>query len=49
VNITLRNLLLALILVLIPGIHFAQAPNLGVAADFVLFSSDGAVTNSGLS
>jgi len=49
VNITLRNLLLALILVLIPGIHFAQAPNLGVAADFVLFSSDGAVTNSGIS
>ena len=28
---------------------FAQAPNLGTAADFVLFSSNGAVSNSGIS
>jgi hypothetical protein len=27
----------------------AQAPNLGIAANFVLFSSDGAVSNSGIS
>jgi hypothetical protein len=28
---------------------FSQAPNLGTAADFVLFSGNGAVTNSGIS
>ena len=28
---------------------FAQAPNLGTAANFVLFSTNGAVTNSGIS
>lgn len=30
-------------------ITFAQAPNLGTAANFVLFSTNGAVTNSGIS
>ncbi len=29
--------------------NFAQAPNLGSAANFVLFSTDGAVSNSGIS
>lgn len=32
-----------------PLTSFGQAPNLGSAADFVLFSTDGAVSNSGLS
>ncbi|MCW3085164.1 MAG: hypothetical protein JWP12_2530 [Bacteroidetes bacterium] len=36
-------------LLLIPIINFAQAPNLGTAANFVLFSTNGAVTNSGIS
>lgn len=34
--------------IFIPAISFAQ-PNLGTAADFVLFSTDGAVSNSGIS
>ncbi len=34
-------------LLFLPNINFAQAPTLGTAADFVLFSSVGAVTNSG--
>ncbi len=33
----------------IPNIHFGQAPNLGTTANFVLFSTDGAVSNSGIS
>lgn len=32
-----------------PKANFGQAPNLGTAADFVLFTSNGAVTNSGIS
>lgn len=32
-----------------PKINFAQAPNLGTAANFVLFSSTGAISNTGLS
>ncbi len=32
-----------------PNANFAQAPTLGTAADFVLFSSNGAVTNTGTS
>lgn len=32
-----------------PTVSFAQAPPLGVAGEFVLFSSNGAVTNSGIS
>jgi hypothetical protein len=32
-----------------PVINFAQAPTLGTVADFVLFSSNGAVGNSGIS
>ena len=34
-------------LILFPNTNFAQAPNLGSAASFVLFSSNGAVTNTG--
>lgn len=43
---TLLNALTA-ILFLIPVVNFAQAPALGTAANFVLFSTNGAVTNSG--
>src|SRR3954471_18844397 len=39
----------SLALLSFPKINFAQAPSLGTAADFVLFSSNGAVSNSGIS
>lgn len=48
-----KNLLfiIALISVIIsfPSLIFAQAPNLGTAANFVLFSTNGAVSNTGIS
>ena len=37
---------MAIVLFLMPSLTFAQAPNLGTAANFVLFSSVGALTNS---
>lgn len=37
------------ILLHLPLINFAQAPNLGTSTNFVLFSTDGAVSNSGIS
>lgn len=43
----LHSVLTAVFLLLIPVIHFAQAPPLGTAADFVLFTSVGAMTNVG--
>ena len=36
-------------LLFIPGIEFAQAPTLGTVAEFVLFSKNGAVSNTGIS
>ncbi len=36
-----------IILFLMPHIDYGQAPNLGTAADFVLFTRSGAVTNTG--
>lgn len=45
----LLNTLIAVALFLIPNINFGQAPTLGTAANFVLFSSDGAVSNTGIS
>lgn len=42
----LHNLLFAIILFLIPTLSIGQAPELGTAANFVLFSSDGAVGNT---
>jgi len=45
----LLNTLTAVILLLMPMLNFAQAPSLGTAAEFVLFSSVGAVSNSGIS
>lgn len=42
------NILIAVTLFLIPNLNFAQAPTLGTAADFVLFTSVGAVSNTGI-
>lgn len=42
-------LISAALLLLLPSINFAQAPNLGTSANFVLFSSNGPVSNSGIS
>jgi hypothetical protein len=39
----------AVILFVMPNVNFGQAPNLGTAANFVLFSSNGAVSNTGIS
>jgi hypothetical protein len=47
----IRNLFLivtAVIMLCFPNVNFAQAPSLGRAASFVLFSSNGAVTNTGI-
>src|SRR3954468_16995669 len=49
-KIKLLNTLTAFSLLLMPAINPAQtAPTLGSAADFVLFSTNGAVSNSGIS
>ena len=45
----LHNTFLAAFLLFMPTINFAQAPNLGTTADFVLFTTTGAVTNAGIS
>ncbi|MDI1353297.1 MAG: ice-binding family protein [bacterium] len=47
INTTYRHLAIALLL--FPGSFFAQAPSLGSAANFVLFTSNGAITNVGTS
>ena len=47
INSILIKVSFAIIIHLIPSSIFAQAPNLGTAANFVLFTSAGAVTNSG--
>lgn len=41
--------LYAVLLLLIPATMFGQAPNLGTASGFVLFTTDGSVTNTGTS
>jgi hypothetical protein len=41
--------LTAVILFVMPTVIFGQAPTLGTAANFVLFSTDGAVSNTGIS
>lgn len=52
-KIKMKNKLLfgaaTLALLALPLINHAQAPALGTASDFVLFTSDGAVSNSGIS
>ncbi|HTF02707.1 MAG TPA: ice-binding family protein [Bacteroidia bacterium] len=45
---TLPAIAAAILLFCVPNTICAQAPNLGVAASFVLFSTNGAVTNSGI-
>lgn len=45
----LYNILVATVLFLTPMTLFGQAPNLGTAENFVLFTADGAVTNNGIS
>ncbi|MBA4410527.1 MAG: hypothetical protein C0397_14030 [Odoribacter sp.] len=46
----LHNVFLALALILLPTVIFAQAaPNLGAASGFALFTADGAFTNTGTS
>jgi len=45
----LLGALTATALFLMPHVNFGQAPDLGTAVNFVLFSSNGAVSNSGIS
>jgi hypothetical protein len=45
----LLSAFIAVILLMMPMLNFAQAPPLGTAAGFVLFSTNGAVSNSGIS
>jgi hypothetical protein len=49
-NAKLKNLIISFMVFVIPTVMVAQAPPpLGVAADFVLFTSNGAVSNEGIS
>ncbi len=45
----LLNIVTAVSLLAFPNVNFAQAPNLGTAANFVLFTTNGAVSNVGIS
>ena len=45
-NKKLFNVIVVIVLFVMPNLTFGQAPNLGSAANFVLFSSVGALTNS---
>ncbi len=45
----LHFIMIAFALLFFPQTNMAQAPNLGTTADFLLFSTNGAVTNSGIS
>ena len=45
----LLNLLSVVIILLIPMLNYAQAPLLGTAAEFVIFTTVGAVGNTGTS
>jgi len=45
----ISSVLAILMIVIFSGTNFAQAPVMGTAADFVFFSTDGAVSNSGIS
>jgi len=45
----LLNVIQVITLLLIPALIYSQAPTLGSVADFVLFSTNGAVSNSGIS
>src|ERR1035437_272469 len=41
--------IVATVLLVLPIVFYGQAPNLGTAANFVLFSTNGQVSNTGLS
>ncbi|MES2565865.1 MAG: ice-binding family protein [Bacteroidota bacterium] len=45
----LLHIVTSVTLLSLPAIHFAQAPNLGSTVNYVLFSTNGAVTNTGIS
>jgi len=45
----LFNGITSLVMILTPAFIFAQAPNLGTAANYVLFTTNGAMTNTGIS
>ena len=45
----LLHIVTSVTLLSFPNAFFAQAPNLGTAADFVLFSTNGSLSNSGIS
>src|SRR5665647_70872 len=45
----LLHIVTAVTLLSFPNVNFAQAPDLGTAANFVLFTTVGAVTNTGIS
>jgi hypothetical protein len=45
----LLHIVTAVTLFSIPSVNFGQTPNLGVAADFVIFTTTGAVGNTGIS
>jgi hypothetical protein len=46
---TLKVILSGIALLAVPSVGFSQAPTLGTAANFALFSSNGAISNTGLS
>ena len=49
-KIKLFNIVIAaMLLFFLHNVNFAQAPTLGTSAGFVLFSSNGSVSNSGIS
>ena len=48
-NLNLHKVLLNAVLFIAPVLGFAQAPDMGTTVNFVLFSSDGAVSNTGIS
>ena len=48
-NSKILLILLCVTLFAMPKVNFGQAPNLGTASDFVLFSTVGAVGNTGIS
>lgn len=45
----LLHALATVILLTLPAVTYSQAPTLGTAANFVLFTTDGAVSNTGIS
>ncbi|MFY9153371.1 MAG: ice-binding family protein, partial [Prolixibacteraceae bacterium] len=45
----LPGLIFTVLMLTYPNVNFGQAPNLGTAAGFVLFSTNGAVSNTGIS